>query len=356
MKPITDLKKTELVEFLAGCGEPSYRATQIFEWLYRRYALSFEEMTNLPRELRHKLREHFTLPRLKRRRETVSAADGTTKYALAFADGSTVETVYLTHPRGATLCISSQVGCAFECKFCATGKMDLERNLSPGEIVDQVGYMEKHLSRASEDESPKEQVRSFSNLVFMGMGEPLANYDSLMQAIDVLIGEVGIGARRITISTCGIPHRIIKLADGPYELKLALSVNSPFDDERESLMPVAGRTPLAELMNAARYYFAKKSRLLTLEYVLLKDINDSTRHAHALASLMREVPAKVNLIAFNPFPHAPYARPERERIKSFQAVLSSRGKKVTLRKSLGCDILAGCGQLGAKTGGRSRYR
>ena len=356
MKPITDLRKDELVTSLADWDQPAYRATQVFEWLYRRYALAFDEMTNLPLELRHKLKEHFTLPRLKQRKETISAADGTTKYVLAFADGATVETVHLPHPRGATLCISSQVGCAFACRFCATGKTGLERNLSPGEIVDQVGYMEKHLSRAREDESPKEQVRSFSNLVFMGMGEPLANYDNLMQAIDILTGEVGIGARRITVSTCGLPRKIKKLADEPYELKLALSINSPFDRERQRLMPVAGKTPLVELMSAARYYFAKKSRLLTLEYVLLKDVNDSPRHAHGLASLMREVPAKVNLIAFNPFPDAPYARPDRERVKSFQGILRSRGKKVTLRKSLGCDILAGCGQLGGRTGGRSRSR
>jgi 23S rRNA (adenine2503-C2)-methyltransferase len=167
------------------------------------------------------------------------------------------------------------------------------------------------------------------------------------KAIDILIAEVGIGARRITVSTAGLADKIMRLAGIHHEVGLAISLNSPFDEERRRLMPVAGRTPLAELISAARFYFAKKNRMLTFEYVLIGGVNDSVRHAHALAGLIREVPAKINLIALNPFPGCRYEAPQPNRVRHFQAILTERGKKVTLRKSLGCDILAGCGQLGA---------
>jgi 23S rRNA (adenine2503-C2)-methyltransferase len=182
----------------------------------------------------------------------------------------------------------------------------------------------------------------------MGMGEPLANYQNLTKAITILIKEVGIGSRRITVSTCGIPDKIMHLAREPYDVSLAISLNSPFDKKRKELMPVAGKIPLSELMSAARYYYTKKNRMLTFEYVLVADTNDRMRDAHALAGLLRDIPAKINLIALNPFPGCRYQSPDRDRVRRFQAVLSERGKKVTLRKSLGCDILAACGQLGAR--------
>jgi 23S rRNA (adenine2503-C2)-methyltransferase len=356
MQPINDLTREQIARILTRRGQPAYRAAQISEWLYRKHAKSFDEMTNLPQDLRDHLAKHFNITRLKENKRISSGTDGTTKYLLGLDDGKAIESVYLPHPRGATLCISSQVGCAFRCRFCATGTMRLKRNLSPGEIVDQIRYLEEQFPSAvvidRRDQSPRE--RSFFNIVLMGMGEPFANYENVITAIHLMIEEMGIGSRRITVSTCGIPDRIIKFAEEPYEVGLAISLNSPFASRRRKLMPVAGRTPLVELMHAARYYHAKKGRMMTFEYVLLADTNDRVRDAYALARLVREVHAKINLIALNPFPGCRYLRPEPAKVRRFKSILESRGKKVTLRKSLGSDILAGCGQLGARSPTRGK--
>jgi 23S rRNA (adenine2503-C2)-methyltransferase len=326
-------------------------------------------MSNLPKLLRDRLAKGFTITRLKERHRVSSRSDGATKYLLRLPDRRSIESVYLPHRRGATLCISSQVGCAYRCKFCATGTMKLKRNLSPGEIVDQIRFLEEELwddagkaedgkqtkpaeqiapDAVTEKRNPTEAARPFSNVVFMGMGEPFANYDNVSAAIRIMIEEMGIGSRRITVSTCGVPDGIMKFAREPHEVGLAISLNSPFDTRRRSLMPIAGRTPLEELMNAARHYFDKKGRMLTFEYVLIADVNDRMRDAYALADLLHDLPAKINLIALNPFPGCDYSKPETEKVSRFKALLESRGKKVTLRKSLGSDILAGCGQLGAR--------
>ena len=364
---ITDLTENEIKRALTARREPAYRARQICEWLYRKRAKAFDEMTNLPTGLRAQLAQDFTIERLEEESRVVSHDDGTIKFILKLADGNRIESVFLPHPRGATLCISTQVGCGFACRFCATGRTGLRRNLSPGEIVDQVLYAMENapkLSRAEvttgpvePDESgeaeppgpgegPEASGRPFSNVVLMGMGEPLANYENVVRALDLLIKEVGIGARRITISTCGVPEKIIRLATLPYEVNLAISLNSPFDDQRRELMPAAASTTIAKLMAAARYYNIKKGGIITFEYVLIPDFNDSPRDAHALADLMRDFPAKINLIAFNPFPGAPFMRPDETTVLRFQSILRQRGRKVMLRRSLGCDILAGCGQLG----------
>ncbi len=361
MNAINDLTRHELKELLTQQGQPAYRATQVCEWLHKRRVSAFDEMTNLPLELRDHLAKHFRILRVNMKQEVVSPEDGTTKFLLELGDGNAIESVYLPHPRGATLCISTQVGCALKCRFCATGRMGLTRNLSPGEIVDQVNFANEYLSRApgpegGEPAAETEGKRAFSNLVLMGMGEPLANYESVVKAIKILINEVGVGARRITVSTAGLADGIMRLAKIPHEVGLAISLNSPFDEERKELMPVAGRTPLAKLMSAARYYYAQKNRMLTFEYVLIGGLNDSVRHAHALAGLIREVPAKINLIALNPFPGCRYTPPDPGRIRHFQSILTERGKKATLRKSLGCDILAGCGQLGAAAKKRGSTR
>jgi 23S rRNA (adenine2503-C2)-methyltransferase len=389
---INDLAEEEIRRRLAALGEPGYRARQICEWLYRRRAASFDEMTNLPLALRGKLAELFTITRLAKEEERASATDGAVKFALGLSDGERIEAVFLPQDRGATLCISTQVGCAFKCRFCATGRLGLRRNLSAGEIVDQVLFVKDQVGESAvggaagwadaaaggagggvgaeagdavapvepraaarpgehqppQHKPPQPDQRPFSNVVLMGMGEPLANYDNVVKAIDLLIGEVGIGARHITVSTAGVADKIMRLAETPHEVGLAVSINSPSDDVRREVMPVAGRTPLSKIMAAARYYAAKKGRMPTFEYVLIPDLNDSVRDAHALANLMKDVPAKINLIAFNPFPGAPYERPDETRVRKFQSVLRQRGKRATLRKSLGCDILAGCGQLGQK--------
>jgi len=352
------MSREEIASYLSKRGVPPYRAGQICEWIYRKHAASFEDMTNLPQELRHDLEKYFSITRLREKRRIASRADGTTKYLLRLEDRRGVESVYLPHPRGATLCVSSQVGCAFQCSICATGTWRLKRNLTPGEIVDQIRFLEEQFQSGEEQKgksvvtgkrNPAPGARAFSNVVLMGMGEPFANYDNVIKAIHLMIDEMGIGSRRITVSTCGIPDKIVKFAGEPFEVGLAISLNSPFDSKRKKLMPVAAKTPLKELMDAAKFYFEKKNRMLTFEYVMVEGMNDRLRDAYALADLLRGLPAKLNLIALNPFPGSEYKPTEASKIRKFQSVLEARGQKATLRMSKGSDILAGCGQLGVKS-------
>ncbi len=346
MIAINDLDREEITRTLSELGEPRYRAVQICDWLYRRRATSFEDMTNLPLDLRRHLSKKFAIKRVRLIDEIVSPEDGATKYLLQLHDSLHIESVLLPHPRGATLCISSQVGCAFGCRFCATATMGFIRNLSPGEIVDQVNFAIDYLSHETPKERRQVLKRPFSNVVFMGMGEPLANFENVVKAIRIIIEEVGIGSRHITISTCAIPEKIVKLAELPYEIKLAISLNNPRDEKRKEIMPVAGKFALKEVMAAARYYYSKKKRFLTFEYVLIEGINDSPRDAQEVARLLEGLPSKINLIALNPFPDCPYRRPKASTITRFASLLEAKGRNVTVRKSLGSDILAGCGQLG----------
>jgi 23S rRNA (adenine2503-C2)-methyltransferase len=373
---INDMTREEMASYLARRGIAPYRAGQICQWVYRKHAASFDDMTNLSQELREHLKEHFSIVRLREKRRITSRADGTTKYLLRLEDRRGVESVYLPHPRGATLCVSSQVGCAFQCRICATGTRRLKRNLTPGEIVDQIRFLEEQILsdgqilsgkqtqpgrqiRPGEEQKGKSSVtekrkttpgaRAFSNVVLMGMGEPFANYDNVIKAIHLMIDEMGIGSRKITVSTCGLPEKIVKFADEPFEVGLAISLNSPFDSKRKKLMPVAAKTPVKELMDAARTYFDKKKRMLTFEYVMVEGMNDRLRDAYALADLLKGLPAKLNLIALNPFPGSRYRPPEASKIRKFQTMLETRGLKATLRMSKGSDILAGCGQLGVKS-------
>ena len=346
------MTREEIARAVAELGEPAYRAGQISEWLYRKRARSVDEMTNLSLKLREALRERYDITVLKRAQKAKSGRDGSVKFSLALRDGAEIETVFLPHGRGATLCISSQVGCGYACKFCATGRMGLRRDLKPEEIVGQVLFIMDEFGPAGPaDEGAS--TRPFTNIVFMGMGEPLANYAGTAKSIALLIKEVGVGARRITVSTSGLPDEMMRLAREPYEIGLAVSLNAATDEKRARIMPVAARTPLVKLMNAARYYYETKGRILTFEYVLIKDVNDSTGDAHELASLTREVPAKINLIALNPFPGCNYEAPEPEVVDKFETILRARGKKVTVRKSLGSDIQAACGQL---AGGRRKKK
>jgi 23S rRNA (adenine2503-C2)-methyltransferase len=315
-------------------------------------------MTNLSLELRRALSRDFRITRLEEVESIESQEDGSVKYALRLADGCRIESVILRHPRGATLCISSQVGCAYGCGFCATGRMKFKRDLTPGEITDQVSFLEERLKgapvhRTSGADQP-EGPRHFANVVFMGMGEPLANYANVMKAIHIMIEEMGIGARHITVSTCGLAKEIARLAREPYEIGLAISLNAASDEKRREIMSGAANVNLTELMNAAKHYFAVKGRMLTFEYVLIDHVNDGAQDARALAGLLRDLPAKINLISLNPFPACPFERPAPERVRRFQSILEERGRKVTLRKSLGSDILAGCGQLGTRKSKQGR--
>lgn len=337
---LNGMTREEITRAALDLGEPAYRGSQICKWLYQRRAASFDEMTDLPLALREALGARFRINVLKRSARTVSAQDGTLKFSLALHDGNEIETVFLPHPRGATLCISSQVGCGFACRFCATGRMGLKRDLGADEIVGQVLF--------AMDEMESQDERPFSNVVFMGMGEPLANYENTAKAISILINEVQIGARRITVSTSGLADEMMRLAREPYEIGLAVSLNAPSDDKRARLMPAAAKVPLVKLMSAARYYYETKGRFLTFEYVLMKDVNDSTKDAHELASLTRDVPAKINLIPLNPFPGCKFERPDEKTVEKFEAILRGRRKMVTVRKSLGSSIQAACGQLAGR--------
>lgn len=357
-RPINGMTREEITREVTGLGEPAYRGGQIAEWLYRKRAGSFDEMTNLSLPLRQALKQRFVISVLKRAGKPKASEDGSLKFSLALRDGYEIETVFLPHARGATLCISSQVGCGYACKFCATARMGLKRDLRPEEIVGQVLFIMDELGGAERGggRGGRDDTRPFTNIVFMGMGEPLANYASVMKAVHLLVKEVGIGSRRITISTSGLPEEMMRLAKEPYEIGLAVSLNAANDEKRQEIMPVAARVPLVKLMNAARYYYETKGRILTFEYVLMKDVNDSTRDAHELAGLTREVPAKINLIALNPFPGCKYERPEAETVEKFETILKGRGKKATIRKSLGSDIQAACGQLAGRRGKKKHLK
>ncbi len=349
-RALNGMTRKEIARAVAALGEPGYRAGQISRWLYRRRVKTVDEMTDLSLDLRETLRRRFVITALEPTGKAVSSEDGALKFGLALGDGDEIETVFLPHTRGATLCISSQVGCAYACKFCATGRMGLKRNLRADEIVGQVLFAMDELG------DPDSTARPFTNIVFMGMGEPLANYAAVMKAVAILVKEVGVGARRITISTCGLPAEIMRLAREPFEVGLAVSLNAATDEKRRRIMPVAARTPLVKLMNAARYYHETKGRMLTFEYVVIKGVNDATGDAHELAGLTREVPAKINLIALNPFPGCKFERPETGVLEKFQTILRGRGRKSTIRKSLGSDIQAACGQLAVRRRANRRLK
>ncbi len=345
---------------LAEWGEPGYRADQLLDWLYRRRVATWEAMTNLPRPLRARLGETFAL-RLPELRTVQSAPDTTTKFLWRLADGALIESVLIPASPALygepsdrhTLCVSTQVGCAYGCRFCASGLAGWKRNLTADEIVGQVLAVERwHAEQASSagDSSPTGE-RLVTNLVVMGMGEPLANYDALLAALRILNAPWGggIGARKITISTSGLAPQIRRLADEPEQFRLAISLHGATDEVRSRIMPVNRRYPLEELLSACRDYLRRKGRMLTFEYILLAGVNDSPADARALARLARPLDAKVNLIPYNPVEGLPWQRPEEPTCEAFLAEVVRGGVKATLRREKGGAIDAACGQLRLKT-------
>ena len=321
--------------------EPAYRADQILQWVYAKQAGSFEEMTNLPAALRQQLAGQFELDAVRAVR-TRNATDTTEKFLFQLRDHSLIETVLIPATPGLTtqsdrhtVCVSTQVGCAFGCKFCASGLDGVKRNLTAAEIVDQVLHVQK-LSG--------ERV---SNIVVMGMGEPLANYDNLLRALHILNAPwaLGIGARKITVSTVGLVPRIRQLADEPMQLRLAVSLHGATDEVREKIMPVNKKYPLKELLAACDYYVNTKHRMMTFEYILIDGVNDTLDQARTLGAVGRRLHAKVNLIPYNPVEGLPWKRPTRDRCKAFQHALKTHGITATLRMEKGTDINAACGQL-----------
>jgi 23S rRNA (adenine2503-C2)-methyltransferase len=335
-----------VARLVAALGERPYRARQLFRWVHHRGAASLDEMTDVPRALRDALARAATLTTLERASEQRSS-DGTTKWTWRTADAKLVESVYMPEEDRRTLCVSSQVGCAVGCTFCLTGTMGLARNLGAGEIVDQVHRANRRIVELGLAEGP----RPLTNLVFMGMGEPLANYRNLKLAIDLLLSEDGpnFSHRHVTVSTSGLVPVMRRLGEET-PVKLAVSLNAATDAVRDAIMPINRRWPLAEVMKACREFPARNGRRITFEYVLLAGVNDSLADAERLAALVAGIPAKVNLIPYNANPGLPYAAPPPERVVAFQEALAARNLTVVVRRNRGRDISAACGQLAAEGG------
>ncbi len=330
---------------MAEMGEPSFRAKQVIEWTYAKRAQSIEAMSNLSKSLRQTLAERF-VTRTMQITTVTGSKDTTQKFLLKLQDGRFVETVLIPANPALygeasdrhTLCVSSQVGCAYDCKFCASGLAGFTRNLTTAEIVEQIVQVEAHSG---------ERV---DNLVFMGMGEPLANYSQVIKAIEILNAEwgIGIGARHMTVSTSGLAPQIRKLADFPLQIRLAISLHGASDEVRDKIMPVNKKHRLDELFDALAYWRSKRKQHITFEYILIKDVNDGLDQAHRLAKRAKGLDAKVNLIPYNTVDGLPWERPSEEHQDDFRDVLLNAGVKATLRREKGHDIAAACGQLRLK--------
>lgn len=340
--PLVGLDETELRAILPE-GEPAYRARQIYDALYRRRVSSFDEMTDLPAALRQWLAAHCT-PGLPERAARYESRDGTRRYLLRLADGRTVEAVFMPEQGRDTLCISTQVGCPVDCKFCLTALLGLERNLTAGEIVGQV----LHLAADNGLWAHEKRI----NIVMMGQGEPLLNLPAVLKAVRLLCDPKGmnISPRRITVSTSGIIPRIAEFARAEPRPKLAISLNASTEEQRRQLMPITRKYHLADLIEACRAYPLRPWERLTFEYVLLKGVNDSDADARRVVKLLGQLRCKVNLIALNPGPGIPFETPEPERVAAFQAIVR-RSIPCFIRRPRGLDIFAACGQLKRMEGG-----
>lgn len=333
-----NLSFSDVAEHFAGLGYPSFRARQIWEWVYQKYANSFTEMSNLPLTMRSQLDDMFELGEFTAVSTQRSSDRQTTKVLFRLPDGELIETVLMKYKKRRTLCVSTQIGCAMGCVFCATGQMGFTRNLSTGDIVAQVLYFAHQLSKAEQ---------RVTNVVMMGMGEPLHNYDNTLDAVDRLIDPVGfnLGARRITISTVGLVPAIRRYADEQRQTPLAVSLHAATDAERNRLIPVSRKWPISDLMDACRYYISRTGRRLTFEWALIHKENDTREQAQALGQLLQGMLCHVNLIPLNPTAGYSGGPSLRGRVEDFQQELARFGVSSTVRVRRGIDIQAGCGQL-----------
>jgi len=348
---IKSLRLEELQEKLDELGEPKYRAGQIADWLHKKRVTSFDEMTDLPQSLRAELARQFSLDKIDIVR-VLGSKDSTQKFLFRLPDGNLIESVLIPASPALygqksdrhTICISTQVGCAYGCKFCASGLEGFSRNLRANEIVDQIIAVE----RASGEK--------IDNIVFMGMGEPFANFENLTRAIRIINSPwgLGIGARHITVSTSGLAPQIRKLADEPTQVRLAVSLHGATDEVRDRIMPINRRYNIDMLLSACDYYISRKKQRLTFEYILIAGVNDSDEQAHLLAKHARRLSAKVNLIPYNTVEGLPWSRPSRNRQENFLSILRAAGIAGTLRREKGHDIEAACGQLRLQTNREER--
>jgi 23S rRNA (adenine2503-C2)-methyltransferase len=400
---VYDLSPEKLTALLAEWGEPAYRARQILNWLYKGLVTDFSQMGNLPLALRNRLSEALRIGSAELVAQKISSDGWTRKVLLKMRDGNTVEAVLMLYHDRATVCVSSQVGCAMGCSFCATGQMGFTRNLTSGEILEQViwfnrwlrehphrpavsdserrryqgkvapiergGARQQTVSRVDEDawhtpdglpsrDGSSSEISAVTNIVFMGMGEPLVNYNNLWTAIRTLNSPqgLGMGARRLTVSTVGIAPQIRRFAHEDLTVNLAVSLHAPNDQVRSQFMPMNERYPIAELMSACREYAETTRRRITFEYVLINGVNDSLDLAHELAALLKGMLCHVNLIPLNPVPGTGMRATPREQVFAFQKIAEDAGISTTVRIERGVDIAAACGQLKAESGESSRRR
>ncbi|MCM1127139.1 MAG: 23S rRNA (adenine(2503)-C(2))-methyltransferase RlmN [Lachnospiraceae bacterium] len=335
MKDIKSLTLEELQKELEEMGEKSFRAKQLYQWMHGKLARGYEEMSNLPLSLRDKLAENFAYTAVKPVKIQKSAIDGTAKYLFELSDGCLVESVWMKYKHGNSVCISSQVGCRMGCAFCASALGGLERSLLSSEMLDQI-YAVTLLSG--------ERV---SNVVVMGTGEPLDNYENLLKFLRLLTDENGlhISQRNITVSTCGLVPEMRRLADEQLQITLALSLHAPCDEKRKALMPAANRYSIKELMEACAYYFEKTGRRITFEYALAQGVNDTRKDAEELCALIKGLNCHVNLIPVNPVKEREFNRSKKPEILAFKNKLEKNGINVTIRREMGRDIDGACGQL-----------
>ena len=341
-KDIRSLTKQQLRDFFLEEGDKAFRGDQVYEWLWSKAAYSFDEMTNVSKGTRQMLEDNFVINHI-RVDAMQRSLDGTIKNAVKLHDGLTVESVLIPTGSRTTACVSSQVGCSLDCKFCATSRLKRMRNLNPDEIYDQVVVIDK--------QSKLYHNRPLSNIVFMGMGEPLMNYNNVLKAIDKITSPEGLGMspKRIVVSTSGVPKMIRKMADDQVKFNLAVSLHSAIDNVRTSIMPFNETFPLAELREALEYWYKKTNRQITYEYVIWKGINDCQKDIDALVKFCKYVPSKVNIIEYNPIDDGLYQQASQESLDGYTRALESNRIVVNVRRSRGKDIDAACGQLANKT-------
>jgi 23S rRNA (adenine2503-C2)-methyltransferase len=341
---LLNLTRPALQDFLAALGEKPFRANQLIQWVHQNRCDDFSAMSNISKSLREKLQEQACIQLPQIATEKVSS-DGTHKWLLRLMDGNSVEMVFIPETKRGTLCISSQVGCALDCRFCSTGKQGFSRNLNLGEILGQLQVAQRRLQIYKQSERPV-----ITNIVFMGMGEPLLNFDQVVPAMDLMMDDMayGLSKYRVTLSTSGVIPAMLRLKqESP--AALAVSLHAPNDALRNILVPINKKYPLKELMPVCRDYFqGHAKRVVTFEYVMLKGVNDTPEIAQELVELLRNVPCKLNLIPFNPFPLTEYECSSMETIRTFQKIVQTSGIHTTVRKTRGEDIDAACGQLVGK--------
>jgi 23S rRNA (adenine2503-C2)-methyltransferase len=346
---LLDFDRHGMRDFFAGLGEKPYRADQVMKWIYHRLISDFGAMTDLGKSLREKLPEVAVVAPPKALLDKASS-DGTRKWLLGMDAGNAVETVYIPEPTRGTLCVSSQIGCGLNCRFCSTGTQGFNRNLAASEIIGQVWHAAKQLGNVTH------QQRRITNVVMMGMGEPLLNFDNVVKAMSLMRDDLGFGlaSKRVTLSTAGVVPMIDKLGEVA-DVSLAVSLHAPNDELRTQLVPLNKRWGIDELLDACARYAARKPRAtITFEYTLMRGVNDTPALAKQLVKLMRRLPAKVNLIPFNPFPGTQYERSDETVIRDFQTILLNAGVQAMVRRTRGEDIDAACGQLKGKVADRTR--